>query len=192
LIQTALKLTAPGVPDIYQGTERMSFSLVDPDNRRPVDYKEGAQWLERVQQSDGISLLPEISAAKLWVTWKLLQLRQQLKGAFSGGGYTPLQVEGGKSDHVVAYSRSDQQHTAIVVLPRWCARLKGGVMELPLGDATWGDTAVLAPLSGAFEDLFTGRTFEPAGVIENRRLRLGSLLESFPIAVLVSVGKSVD
>lgn len=189
LIQTALKLTSPGVPDIYQGTERLSLSLVDPDNRRPVDYEHGVQLLERVQQSEVTSLLAEISAAKLWVTWKLLQLRQSMKGVFAGGGYTPLQVEGAKCEHVLAFTRSDQEHTVIVVLPRWCARLKAGLMEFPLGDASWGDTVVAAPLSGAFKDVLTGRLFDPEGAIENRRLRLGSLLESFPIAVLISMDR---
>lgn len=189
LIQTVLKLASPGVPDIYQGTERLSLSLVDPDNRRPVDYEQGEQWLQRVEQSDGVSLLSDVSAAKLWVTWKLLRLRQRWKAVFAGGGYTPLQVEGEKCEHVIAFARSHEEHTAIIVLPRWCARLRAGAMELPLGDATWGDTAVIAPLNGSFTDEFTGRTFEPDGGIEDRRLRLGSLLESFPMAVLVSAEK---
>jgi (1->4)-alpha-D-glucan 1-alpha-D-glucosylmutase len=186
LIQTALKLTSPGVPDIYQGTEGLSLSLVDPDNRRPVDYELGARELGRVERSDGASLLPDISAAKLWVTWKLLQLRQALQSVFAGGGYTPLQVEGDKSEHVIAFARTGQEQTSIVVLPRWCARLKAGAMELPLGEATWGETAVLAPLSGSYKDAFTGRRFQPYGATEDRRLRLAELLETFPLAVLVS------
>ena len=115
-----------------------------------------------------------------------MQLRQHLKGVFAGGDYTALQVEGEKSEHAIAFARSNPEHTAIVVLPRWCARLKAGVMELPLGDATWGDTSLVTPLSGSFKDVFTGRIVEPYGAIEDRRLRLAELLESFPLAVLVS------
>lgn len=186
LVQATLKITSPGVPDIYQGTERLSLSLVDPDNRRPVDYEQGASELARVETMDGASLLTDTSAAKLWVTSKLLKLRQQLKDVFAGGAYTPLQVEGEKCEHVIAFARTGPDHSAIVVLPRWCARLTGGAMELPLGPAMWGDTAVLAPLTGSFKDVFGNRSFKPEGAVEDRRLRLQDLLATFPLAVLVS------
>jgi (1->4)-alpha-D-glucan 1-alpha-D-glucosylmutase len=185
LIQAALKLTSPGVPDIYQGTERLSLALVDPDNRRPVDYDAAVQQLERLEQVSLGSLINDIDATKHWLTWKLLQLRKQTPHLFTQGNYMPLQVEGEKSEYLIGYALVHEERACVVVLPHWCARLKNGEMELPVGEKTWGSLEIALPLPGLFKDVFTGTAFEHPGDAENRKLRVSDVLGQFPLAVLV-------
>ncbi len=190
LVQAALKLTSPGLPDVYQGTERSSLALVDPDNRRPVDYEGAARLLERVEQASIESVVDDVDAAKMLVTWKLLQLRKSHPDLFANGNYQPLQIEGEKSDHLIAFARICDERSCIIVLPRWCARLKGGVMELPLGERTWGSLEISAPVQGTLRDIFTGRIFDFEGSLETRVLRAADVLSTFPLAVLVSESAS--
>jgi (1->4)-alpha-D-glucan 1-alpha-D-glucosylmutase len=182
LVQTALKLTVPGVPDIYQGTERLTLTLVDPDNRRPVDYDAATKLLDNLEHNHpGISL-DDVDAAKLKLTCTLLQARKQDPELFEKGGYQPLQVEGEKADHVFAFARVHEGRCCIVVLPRWCARLKAGVLEWPFGEQTWGDTAVVTPFTQVLRDAFTGREFRLEA--EVGRLRVADVLSDFPVAAL--------
>jgi (1->4)-alpha-D-glucan 1-alpha-D-glucosylmutase len=186
LVQVALKLTVPGVPDTYQGTERLTLSLVDPDNRRPVDYEAAARQLEELQ---GVQLDVQragFDVAKLFVTSRLLQARKDDPALFEQGSYQPLQVEGEKSEHVVAYARLHEERCCVVVLPRWSARLKQGAPELPLGEQSWGDLTIASPLAGNLRDVLTGKRFETTSDTENRKLRVAEVFESFPIAVMLS------
>src|SRR5208282_6643120 len=114
LSQTLLKLTCPGVPDIYQGNDLWDFSLVDPDNRRPVDYIRRQQMFESIRvwgsEPDLLSIgrlleTPEDGRLKLYLIWKILRFRQQQPDIFQQGEYLPLAVEGAKADHVVAFAR---------------------------------------------------------------------------------------
>src|SRR5262245_8321587 len=134
LVQTVLKITAPGVPDFYQGTEVPALTLVDPDNRRHVDFAAAAQKL------DAIENLPphERVTSKLYVMLRLLQLRRDDPELFAKGGYQALPVEGVHREHVFAFARTFEGRTCIVIVPRWTAKLLDGVTELPLRERVWG------------------------------------------------------
>lgn len=191
LVQTALKLTVPGVPDIYQGTERSALTLVDPDNRRPVDYEAAAQLLSAVEQTDRPKVDDDIDALKLRVTWTLLQTRRRDPELFERGDYQALDVTGDRSEHLFAFARTLDERSLIVVVPRWSARLKGGALEWPLGEATWGDTEISVPASRAFRDAFSGRELEPVGEPDARKLRAAEVLSEFPVAALFCRSESI-
>jgi (1->4)-alpha-D-glucan 1-alpha-D-glucosylmutase len=186
LTQTALKLTVPGVPDLYQGTERPAFALVDPDNRRPVDYDAAEAELHALASSDG--QLPDATSpsAKLFVTWKLLQLRLQHADLFAHGDYQPVTIEGERKDHAIAFIRECASQRVLALLPRWCARLTNGVPRLPVGAEMWTDTRLVLPAAIEAADVFSGRRIASAAENEGHVLRVGDVLSTFPVAVLVS------
>lgn len=188
LVQTVLKLTVPGVPDIYQGTERLSFTLVDPDNRRPVDYETADAMLAEIERTElAAADLTNIDALKLRVTWALLQARKRDPALFEQGSYQPLAVEGERSEHLFAFARVHEERACVVVVPRWSARLKAGALEWPIGEQTWADTVVLAPFPQVFRDVFTGRELHLAGEVETRRLRAAELLGALPVAAVAGL-----
>jgi (1->4)-alpha-D-glucan 1-alpha-D-glucosylmutase len=159
--QKLVQLTAPGVPDVYQGTELWDFSLVDPDNRRPVDYAARREILARVADGE----LPEIDAsgaAKLLVTHKALKLRQEHPALFHG--YRPLRAEGVAADHVLAYTRDPGLVVAVTRLPVGLERAGG-----------WRDTVLPLP-DGSWTDVLTGRDAGPD---------LATLFGRYPVALLV-------
>jgi (1->4)-alpha-D-glucan 1-alpha-D-glucosylmutase len=132
LAQTLLKLTCPGVPDTYQGNEVWDFSLVDPDNRRQVDYKMRQQAFESLRQHGGISELeivrrllesPEDGRIKLHLIWKTLCFRQEHADLFQQGDYLVLGVAGAKADRVLAFARKYQDSTILIIVPRLVAGL---------------------------------------------------------------------
>lgn len=135
-----------------------------------------------VEKIDGAS----IDAAKLRVTWTLLQARRKDPELFEKGSYQALDVEGERSQHLFAFARVLDDRALIVVVPRWSARLKGGALEWPLGETTWGDTALAVPSHRTYRDAFTGREFEFDGDPESRKLRASEVLTTFPIAALFS------
>jgi (1->4)-alpha-D-glucan 1-alpha-D-glucosylmutase len=192
LTQTILKLTVPGVPDTYQGMELPQLALVDPDNRRPVDFERARERLEQLQRrwhEPRAALLAEVIDAwrdgngKLFVTRALLELRSQLPAVFDGGDYAPLSVEGEYRDHVLAFQRSSEGATVVVVVARWLAKLMQGEMAAPTGEV-WRDTVLKlsAPAPGQFREVFSQRRVEVDAASE---LLLARLFESFPAAVLV-------
>jgi (1->4)-alpha-D-glucan 1-alpha-D-glucosylmutase len=123
----------------------------------------------------------------LYVTWKLLQLRAANEQLFAHGAYYPLQVEGEYKDHVFAFARVHEGRGAIVVLPRWTARLMRGETTLPLGNV-WGDTKVVigSTLSGTFEEALSVPPVTVAPVGEERALQVAQLFAKFPLSVLRS------
>lgn len=187
LAQTVLKATVPGVPDVYQATELPFFALVDPDNRRPVDFARARERLAALQNFDRSprDLLAEGDGgdAKLYVTSKVLDLRRREPDLFARGDYQALHVEGARKDYVIAYARTYQGKVCVVVLPRWCARLRDGVCELPCGEGVWEDTKVasagIEPTQ--LRDIFTGRTL----TIQEQWIGVGDALREFPVAVLL-------
>jgi (1->4)-alpha-D-glucan 1-alpha-D-glucosylmutase len=193
LAQTVLKLTSPGVPDTYQGTEVVSLALVDPDNRRPVDYEKSARMLQEIidscQEGSGASMLaseftnPHSGRAKLFVTWRLLQLRRQFAEVFARGDYEPLQVSGACKDHVLAFSRTAGETTIVVMLAKWLAQLMNGELALPAG-AVWADTLVGLSRESVsqWHECLTGEVIaaEPGG------LRVSAAFKSLPVAVVVN------
>jgi (1->4)-alpha-D-glucan 1-alpha-D-glucosylmutase len=169
LAQKLLQLTMPGVPDVYQGTELYDFSLVDPDNRRPVDYDLRRRMLAELDRGE-VPALDGSGAAKLLVTSRVLRARRDSPELF--GGYTPVGVQGSAADSVVAYDRAgDGQAGVVVVATRLPARL---------ARTGWGDTALQLP-TGAWRDLLTGERFvsDVAGIAAD------VLLARLPVALLV-------
>jgi (1->4)-alpha-D-glucan 1-alpha-D-glucosylmutase len=199
LSQTLLKLTSPGVPDIYQGNELWDYSLVDPDNRRPVDYERRRRMQEDLRSwqnsphllSHAHSLLDRIEdgSIKLYVTARVLCARKQNPALFQRGEYIPLKTSGGRADNVCAFARKLQGRVVIVAAPRLCATLTGEKNEAPVGAEVWGDTRIELPPgmeSCAFRNIFTGEE-NRAGEQDLRPiLPVSTVLSSFPVALLLA------
>lgn len=172
LAQVVVKATSPGVPDFYQGTELWDFSLVDPDNRRAVDYARRATMLRELRSAKVETLLRRWSdgRVKLFTTWKLLDTRARHADLFRDGAYEPLDA----GPHVFAFVRRHAGSAVAVAVPRFASQLvKPG--KFPLGDV-WG--AATLPLAGRWRNAFTG------GVVEGQALPLREVFGRFPVAVL--------
>ena len=172
LAQTLLKYTAPGVPDLYQGTELWDLSLVDPDNRRPVDYAVRKRLLHELKQMTGedaaarIMYRAEEGLPKMWTIHKALQVRRERPECFSAeAAYVAMEVDGTKHDHVIAYLRGD---AVVTVVPRLTLKL----------DGAWKDTVVTLP-EGRWRNRLTG------GSVDGGTILVKSLLKDFPVALLV-------
>ena len=187
LTQTLLKLTAPGVPDIYQGAELWDLSLVDPDNRRPVDFAARDAALDREAPADAASLLAgwRSGAVKLCIVQTLLAARRENPTLFTTGGYTPLAVNGTEARSIVAFLRSDGGRAAIVIAPIRARALLAD-SDVPLvPHAAWGDTQVTLPpgwKQRTWRNVFTGEEM-PAG---GDAIRIAAALGRFPVALLVA------
>ena len=199
--QTLLKLTVPGVPDLYQGNEIWRYCLVDPDNRRPVDFDRRRQLLDQVRTRDGegeadraqrsaeLVHTMEDGRLKLYVTWKTLRFRRRDPDLFRTGSYQPLVVKGARKEHVCAFARGQGERTILVIVPRFFATLLGFEHDPRTWNASaWEDTRVELPrdLSGkSFGNIFTGRVIEANR--ENSGWLLSGVLKHFPVALLASV-----
>jgi (1->4)-alpha-D-glucan 1-alpha-D-glucosylmutase len=188
LQQTVLRLTSPGVPDLYQGTELWDFSLVDPDNRRPVDFAQRAAWLAETPPTDFLAGWRN-GRVKLAVVQRLLALRAHLPELLSEGTYLPLAVTGKHAAHVVAFARKHGNAWAVVIVTHLAAALLGERSELPLVDAAqWDDTAVEMPAELNARSLFDWMSTAAPKVEDNGLLRLRDALAAMPVAVLVEDG----
>ncbi|NJK99140.1 MAG: malto-oligosyltrehalose synthase [Spirulinaceae cyanobacterium SM2_1_0] len=191
LSQLLLKLTTPGVPDIYQGTELWDLSLVDPDNRRPVDYPQRAKLLTAIAKQadqDIRALMAELldnladGRVKLFLLHRLLRARQQYTELFQRGDYQKLTVVGSLQDCIITFSRTWGDTTAIAIAPRFFTTLiREG--ELPLGEQIWHETRLSLPPGFAtnWYDVVSGQTATSEGT-----LLLRDVLQYFPVALLVS------
>jgi (1->4)-alpha-D-glucan 1-alpha-D-glucosylmutase len=171
LSQLILKMTSPGVPDFYQGTEVWNYSLADPDNRRPVDYASSLGMFDRLKQvSDSAELLRDWfdGRIKLYLTWKGLNFRRSKAALFSNGEYIPLRVTGPRRRHVIAFARRLGDDWCVVAVPRLFAKLgrnpvwKNTAVELPEGAPTlWKNVFTNEPLSAPLlaENLFATLPF---------------------------------
>ena len=197
LSQTLIKLTAPGVPDIYQGNDLWDLSLVDPDNRRPVDYglrKRLLEGLEDLDPADARSLLDEDAwedgRPKLYLTWKALELRRERPLLFESGDYVPLEAIGDRADHLVAFARRYGEEISITVATRFHAKLAGDPDSLLPAPRSWTGTYVELPeeLSGTgLGNVLTGESVEAVERDGRILLPVEDLLRSFPVALLVSL-----
>ncbi|HWY21332.1 MAG TPA: malto-oligosyltrehalose synthase [Candidatus Acidoferrum sp.] len=190
LSQTLLKLTCPGVPDIYQGNELWDFSLVDPDNRRPVDYVSRRRIFEGLKRwgdapdkasIDCLMKTPEDGRIKAYLVWRTLCLRQQQVDLFQKGEYLPLAVAGAKAGHVIAFDRRFEGTSVIVIAPRLISGLLNDPERPPLGPQIWEDTHVLLPTirSGKqSQNAFTGKVVD-----FESRVNVSSILADFPVAL---------
>jgi (1->4)-alpha-D-glucan 1-alpha-D-glucosylmutase len=194
LAQTLLKITAPGVPDFYQGTELWDFSLVDPDNRRSVDFPTRIGLLEELQQpaaENPLALVQELLAhwqdgrVKLYVTYKALHYRKTHADLFLAGDYLPLAASGARREYVVAFARYHAPTWALVVVPRLVATLAARGKP-PVGHRTWGRSALLLPAAGpgAWHNVLTGETLTASVTPRGKELPLGDIMYELPIALL--------
>ena len=191
LAQTLVKLTSPGVPDTYQGTELWDLSLVDPDNRRSVDYgRRAAQLREVLAHHDGAQAAALLDAwpdgrIKLWLVARLLRLRRERAAFFERAGYRAVPVEGPAARHVVAYERRDGDARLVTVIPRIWMALTGESDAWPVGASVWGDTALrLRGGDTAWRDVLTGATSTAVASGRDARLAVGDALNRLPFALL--------
>jgi (1->4)-alpha-D-glucan 1-alpha-D-glucosylmutase len=198
LVQTTLKLTAPGVSDLYQGTELWDLSLVDPDNRRPVAFADRAALLDEIAAlgAEPRDRLPAIvdrlreawsdGRIKLYLIHRLLALRREIPQLLTGAEYRPLAVEGAQTERVCAFLRSAGGRMAIVVAGRHFAALTAFTATLPAPES-WEDTALILPAgTPPLDDSLTGRHFTAGRVA----IPLRELFSNLPVAVLTGPGES--
>jgi (1->4)-alpha-D-glucan 1-alpha-D-glucosylmutase len=156
LAQVTVKIGAPGIPDFYQGTELWDFSLVDPDNRRPVDYRKRAALLEEVRAAsrtnggtrtlfERFASAPTQDGFKLAVTHGLLEFRRTHPDVFQHGDYEPLAFDGQRRDHAFGFARRYAGREVLVIVPRLIAGLIPDAQVPPLGEKVWGDTIARIP-----------------------------------------------
>jgi (1->4)-alpha-D-glucan 1-alpha-D-glucosylmutase len=197
LAQLVIKCTAPGVPDFYQGTELWDLALVDPDNRRPVDYPRRAALLRALHGDASAARAEQLLHAradgriKLWVAARSLAVRRVLRDAFADGDYVPLAVIGAQARHLFAFARMHPTGVAVACVPRLVASLPGHGLAPPLGADAWDDTAIVLPEScGArrFTQAFTGITLTPVPGVQGVCLAAADLFAHLPVALLTADG----
>jgi (1->4)-alpha-D-glucan 1-alpha-D-glucosylmutase len=199
LSQTLLKFTCPGVPDIYRGTELWDFSLVDPDNRRPVDYERCQALLDDLKKraeapgydcgelADELLRESQDGRIKLYLVRTMLTFRANHEQHFNDGHYEPLVVEGAKQSHACAFSRTLGGDMVITVVPRLVVGLTDGQERAPIGADVWQDTTLVLPpeqVGEVYRNLFTGDVLVVQPHNGKGRLALGDVLNRFPVAVL--------
>jgi (1->4)-alpha-D-glucan 1-alpha-D-glucosylmutase len=202
LSQTLLKVTCPGIPDFYQGTEIWDFSLVDPDNRRPIDYNIRRGMLEKLMetmemgQSNPIDFVRALlknwrdGSIKLYLTFKALNYRKENHQLFMEGAYIPVTGEGDLREHVCAFARRREEKAILIVVPRFLSRLLKNMEDMPLGKQVWGESRIVISdeVSGVqFRNIFTGQTIQAVGQNGQRALPLGEIFIHFPVAMLERV-----
>jgi len=204
LAQVALKIIAPGVPDFYQGTELWDLSLVDPDNRRPVDFNQRRKlldelepWLEdsRRPPEERSRKVAELlthwhdGRIKMFLTLAGLRWRRRLRHVFLEGDYLPLEATGGGADHIVAIGRRHGSEVAIAVVPRFPSRITTPEQPLPVGPACWAATQLVIPPEWStlqFRDVLTGRTVARSVQTGGTSLPVAQVLTSCPVALLTT------
>jgi (1->4)-alpha-D-glucan 1-alpha-D-glucosylmutase len=205
LAQLVLKLASPGVPDFYQGTELWDLSLVDPDNRRDVDFAHRRQTLAELLPQilsieDGRAGGPAFSdlldhwedgRIKLFITAIGLRFRRRHAAVVLDGAYAPLQPDGPASDHLVAFARHHASGTLLAVAPRLVASLTADGRTLPLGESTWTSTRILLPdtlQSMHYRHLMTGETIPVTREPDRSVIAVADLFRTSPVALLWTPG----
>jgi (1->4)-alpha-D-glucan 1-alpha-D-glucosylmutase len=202
LSQTLLKITCPGVPDFYQGSELWDFSLVDPDNRRPIDYEMRSALLNEIKQTEAgkgqldlscdLTTNMENGKIKLYLTWKALSFRQDNRDIFEKGEYIPLDAGGQRVENVCSFARRIMSKTIVVVVPRFLASLMRGHQGLPFGSESCKDTYVAMPPAEAgaeYRNILTGETVEIKPYQGAHVLFLSEVFAHFPVALLERISQ---
>ncbi len=193
IAMVAVKCTSPGVPDCYQGNEILDYSLVDPDNRRPVDYARRDKLLAAIEALAGAPEARDLATVfgdavdgcgKLFVMHRLLRLRRAHERLFRDGSYTPVRVRGMHARHVLAYARRLGRETVVTVVPRLVLALGVIPGRLPCGDV-WGDTRIEVPFATDGLVMRCAISGRERGVAEGG-IPLAELLDVAPVAVLVA------
>jgi (1->4)-alpha-D-glucan 1-alpha-D-glucosylmutase len=198
LSQTILKLTSPGVPDIYQGNELWNLSLVDPDNRRPVDYVLRRQTFDAIRSRwsdpnesvvEDLLHSPQDGRLKMYAIWRILCLRRHHPSLFSQGEYATLSVEGAKAHNLIAFSRKVNAAIAVVIVPRLVFGLLGNSAVPPIGPQVWDDTRVSLSshdVPATLRNAFTGEAVDLQPIDGKIVLDVSTILGKFPAALLLS------
>jgi (1->4)-alpha-D-glucan 1-alpha-D-glucosylmutase len=201
LSQVLLKLTAPGVPDLYQGNELWDLSLVDPDNRRPVDYAQRQRLLQTLEplvslpEHEQCSRVRELldhlddSRAKLYLTWRTLVFRRAHDALFKAGSYIALAVVGPRAEHVCAFARYHEEDLVIAVATRWFTRLSEDGSP-PIGRNIWQDSVIELPsdeLAGRYCNILTGERLSATKREAKLVLALADVFANFPVALLTKL-----
>jgi len=193
--QLLLKIAAPGVPDFYQGSELWDFSLVDPDNRRPVDFGRRAGMLNELVTRENEGFLPLVrdliarwadGRIKLYLTCKALSFRRGRRELFRDGSYLPVKAFGGRNEHVLSFARRHGDAWAVVAVPRLVTKLVPPG-DFPLGQKVWGaKTGLVLPdgSPGTWRNALTGETLHAVTGAGNTRLLLHAVFNEFPVALL--------
>lgn len=191
LSQTIIKITSPGVPDFFQGTEILDLNLVDPDNRRAVHFQKRWEFLQEMkkrEKEDILDLIDELISTKedgrikLFLIYRALSARAERKEIFQNGDYIPLEVNGKYKDHVIAFVRKNGDSWAIVVAPRFLTYLiSEGVC--PIGEGVWKDTCITLIEDSPYlwKDTFTDRIIR-----FEKTLSVGEALRYFPVSLLLN------
>ncbi|HWP45238.1 MAG TPA: malto-oligosyltrehalose synthase [Blastocatellia bacterium] len=190
LAQALLKITAPGVPDLYQGSEIWDLSLVDPDNRRPVDFEKRESLLREIKEKESGGALPlieellssrEDGRLKMFTVYRALNARKERRDIFDGGEYIPLKAGGQREDRVVAFARRKGDRWAIAVAPRLLATFVR-IDSMPLGKTVWGDTIVELPedAPARWRHVFTDQIIEA-----EEALSVAEVFRHFPAGFLI-------
>ncbi|MFA7404694.1 MAG: malto-oligosyltrehalose synthase [Pelobacteraceae bacterium] len=197
LSQTLLKIASPGIPDLYQGNELWDFSLVDPDNRRPVDFQKREDLLNELLQREAADGLLETARQtvasrndgriKMYLTCKALNFRRENSILFESGRYLPLTVEGACQEHICAFERSVNGSSVMVVVPRFCSRLIGDEGGVPIGAEVWQGTRIIQNYdiaSSRYRNVFTGEVLSLEEREGDMTLAVSDILSEFPVALL--------
>ncbi len=184
LSQILIKLTAPGIPDIYRGSELWDLNLVDPDNRLPVDFNKRMIYLNETKERTLTELIErrEDGRIKLYVICKVLITRKKHREIFQEGRYVPLKAGGEFGNHVVAYGRQHESTWGIIIVPRFLTSLVR-YEEVPTGESVWKDTYIEIPknMPSRLRDVFTNQSIEV-----EKELIIHDVLNKFPVSLLVS------
>jgi (1->4)-alpha-D-glucan 1-alpha-D-glucosylmutase len=186
LSQTLIRLTMPGVPDIYRGSELWELSMVDPDNRRPVDYDAARSKAASIQQPSPAAASELLAQwqdgrVKLHLVRSVLRLRRERPELFAAGAYEALAASGAKADQLLAFRRAGQGAEVIVLAPRLWPQLAGDEHSAASAAAGWGDTQIELS-AGRYTDVLSGRNFE---LKAGEALPLSRLLADFPVGLLL-------
>jgi (1->4)-alpha-D-glucan 1-alpha-D-glucosylmutase len=192
--QGLLKVLSPGVPDFYQGTELWDLSLVDPDNRRPVDFSTRIKLLDELkgrEPAGPVGFKKKLLAnwrddrIKLYLLSEALEFRRTHGELFLKGNYIPLKASGRRSENICAYARREKDLWALVVIPRFSTRLVSPG-EFPLGSKVWGRSHLVLPEQAPchWKDLLSGKTLKATQAVGKWVLPLHQVLQHFPVALL--------
>ena len=197
LAQLLIKITVPGVPDFYQGSELWDFRLVDPDNRGPVDFKKRVRLLAELQRQEEqrgrLDLIRDLlnhwqdGRIKLFVTSRALNFRRDHRELFLEGAYQPLQATGARNENVFAFVRHIGDTWAVTAVPRFVTKLAPAGRP-PTGENLWAASALLLP-KGAPADwvnVLTGERVKACAAKQGRSLPLAEVFGKFPVALLTS------
>ena len=182
LTQTLLRMTVPGIPDLYQGAEFWDFSLVDPDNRRPVDYPARAAALDENNTPSELVEHWHDGRIKQALIARTLRLRAENVDLFRHGSYETLEVRGEQAEHVHAFARRHGGRCAVIIVPRLASRLSGDAVPL-IAAQQWGDTAVVLP--SAQSQLTLKGLFQDDVVTADRELLVSTALKEFPVNLFI-------